>query len=551
MRSSSEDERVAFLDSHYASSRLSASSSSDYEGQPLIVVDSFDSHDGYHDKSQYLSALGFRQRARRLFWWIRWHRRPARQLASYFWKYTLALAAVLLVFTPLLAPSYQTPPAHYRELEARCYDRGWASRHPDALGCANPFNETVFISISLFDEGGRLATGNWGAALLDVIDLIGPDHVFLSIYENDSGEHGAAALKELKRQVPCRHEIIYEDHVPLNIMPNITLPDGTVRTKRLAYLSEIRNRALRPLDTFGGVDRTLFDKILFLNDVAFEPMDALHLLFSTNVGTSGRAEYLSVCSMDWKIPFIFYDIFAQRDAEGYSNGLPVFPIFSGAGKGQSRADMMAEKDAVRVKGCWGGMVAMQASYVQNTAATLPRPDFQDIAAHVIDPNHPTSIKAPVRFRYEPEIYADACECCLFLADVSQAARIAGAPEEATGVYVNPYVRVTYDWSTRGWARLIQRWERLFVVPQFFLTPLFSLPSNNPHRMVQEGESFVEEVWNSTSNSWGLVQRIGRSGMFCNVRETQVMRLNGRWRDRNWEHIKIPEGRTLDFTAVQF
>ncbi|EFX05365.1 hypothetical protein CMQ_3434 [Grosmannia clavigera kw1407] len=511
-----EDERAAFLHSNTSSSsaRLSSSFSSLFDFEDESLDDSHDPHDTLLHEKPDVSSL--RRKAQHILWWIRWHRRPVRQLAVFFLKYTLILIVALLVLTPIICPSYQHPPSHYHDLEEHCRDLGWQGHNPAASGCANAFNETVFIAVSL-------------------------------IYENDSGVEGAAALQELRKRVPCRSEIVYDEHVAMDTIPNITMPDGTVRTKRLAYLTEIRNRSLRPLDTLDGVGATRFDKIFFLNDVAFRPLDAAHLLFSTNVGSDGRTEYLSVCSVDWKIPWIFYDAFALRDAEGYADGMPLFPIFSGAGAGLSRSDMLHEKDAVRVTGCWGGMVAMQAAYVQNTDLALPRPDFQDIGSHVIDPDRPTAISSPVRFRYEPEIFVDACECCLFLADVSQAARVSGAPETSTGVFVNPYVRVTYDWGTLLMARAIQRWERLFIVPQFFLTPYHKMPANNPHRTVQEGDTFVEEVWDATTSAWKLVHRTGRSGMFCVVREMLLMR-DKRKGDRNWERAAVPGGRTLDFPA---
>lgn len=122
--------------------------------------------------------------------------------------------------------------------------------------------------------------------------------------------------------------------------------------------------------------------------------------------------YLSVCALDYRYPFLFYDLYAQRDAEGYSNGLPFFLIFSKAGQGFSRSDMLHQKDAVRVKACWRGMVAMRARDLQNHERKLPRPDFQQLGAHVINPSNPQKVAAPVRFRYEPEVFFDACECCL-------------------------------------------------------------------------------------------------------------------------------------------
>lgn len=56
--------------------------------------------------------------------------------------------------------------------------------------------------------------------------------------------------------------------------------------KPIAFLAEVRNRALRPLH----LDPSLrYDKLLYINDVIFNQIDAANLLFSTNVNSEGRA----------------------------------------------------------------------------------------------------------------------------------------------------------------------------------------------------------------------------------------------------------------------
>ncbi len=122
--------------------------------------------------------------------------------------------------------------------------------------------------------------------------------------------------------------------------------------KRIAFLAEVRNRALRPLE---ADPTTRYDKLLFINDVFFNPIDAVQLLFSTNVGSSGRAEYGAACAVDFINAFKFYDRFATRDFEGYTMGIPFFPWFTDAGEAVSRRDVLEGKDAVRVRACWGGM----------------------------------------------------------------------------------------------------------------------------------------------------------------------------------------------------
>ncbi|KAI1485220.1 cryptococcal mannosyltransferase 1-domain-containing protein [Biscogniauxia mediterranea] len=467
-------------------------------------------------------------------------RQPGRAIFTIV-KYLFLMVCLLLIWTPIISPSYTRLPKHYKDLEHRCHG---AFAVP---GCANLLKEQVFISVSLYDADGKLARGQWGKNLLELIHLIGHDNVFLSIYENDSGPEGASALESLKMRLRCRYAIVNDAHANITDFPTLTLPDGSARVKRLAYLSEMRNRALRPLDRFDpdtGV--TQYDRILFMNDVAFRPFEAAHLLFSTNAGPDGRAHYLSACALDYHTPFLFYDLYATRDAEGFSAGLPIFPIFSNEGQGASRAAMLSQSDAVPVSACWSGMVAMQARYVQNLDESLPNPHFQDIGSHVINPSAPREVTPPVRFRYEPEIFFDACECCLFLADVAQVAR--KAHDRELGVYVNPYVRVAYNDHVLAWLPWIKKWERLFIIPHAIGTRLASLPTHNPHRTVQEGDGFLEEVWvgRGRAGRWHLEPRVARNGLFCGVREFQTIQLSQRDGDINWENIKIPAGQVMHY-----
>ncbi|KAK0629020.1 cryptococcal mannosyltransferase 1-domain-containing protein [Bombardia bombarda] len=455
----------------------------------------------------------------------------------------VAVAAVLvLTLTPILTPSYTHLPTHYQELAQRC-----EGPNPP-LGCANPFHEKVFIATILYDKHGKLAGGKWGQRVIELINLLGPENVFLSIYENDSGAEGQDALYSLKRKVPCRHHIVSEEHVSLDQFHNITFPDGSRRTKRVAYLSELRNRALRPLDSFKQEDGiTVYDKVLFLNDVAFHPVDAAHLLFNTNQRPDGRADYVAACAVDWFRPFRIYDIYALRDAEGYANYQMTFPFFLNRGKGASRADVLAQTDAVRVKSCWGGMMAMQAKYIQNLNRYKPSHTFDAPNAHVIDPDNPRNITAPVRFRYEPGTYYDACECCLFSADLAEVARQDGV--DTGGIVMNPYIRVAYTDDLLRWLPVVRRWERL-LIPVFQLQSWLTPRAENPYRAVKEGEPFTEEIWDG--DQWRFVTRLGRSGLFCGVRDMQVLRQENKRSTGsagvNWVNTRMPPGQKQKFRS---
>lgn len=476
---------------------------------------------------------------RRPLSYLRWARRHPRAFALRLPVYLVALLLFVLVTTPLLFPSYSSPPKRYRELRSRC--RG---NHP---GCANPRGEKVFIAVTLYDPDGSVAGGRWGKAVESLVHILGPENVFLSIYENDSGEKGDRALDRLNAGVPSPKRIISDLKKPdYDAFPHATMPDGTRVLKRLSYLSTVRNRAFEPLDRFTE-ETMVYDKVLFLSDALFKPLDAAQLLFNTNADANGTTHYLSACALDYnQSPFLLYDLYAQRDSAGYSNGLPLFPYFSPAGDAVSRTAMLEERDAVPVRSCWGGMVAAQAAPFQNRGEALPHPDWREPGHHVVDPANPRKVSAPVRFRFEPEVFYDACECCLLQADLSAVA----SPGGQSGVYVNPYVRVAYSQRVLDLLPYARRLERLLPPIQRLIGRLASLPTKNPHRTVQQGEVFKEEVYGKSG--WEVVERKGRSGMFCGVREMQTIVGGGRKEGErgegpvNWVNWKIPQGQAFDF-----
>ena len=147
--------------------------------------------------------------------------------------------------------------------------------------------------------------------------------------------------------MPKAGRSIVSTSLPLSSIPRVKLPTGETYIKRITYLAEVRNRALLPFVGYipslsrwkqtgppaipkahkpvpGGGDSTeweeapkdinltqapalppnwvknpeKYDKVLFLNDVVFDPVQALHLMFSTNGGN-----YKAACGMDFINPF--------------------------------------------------------------------------------------------------------------------------------------------------------------------------------------------------------------------------------------------------------
>jgi hypothetical protein len=196
---------------------------------------------------------------------------------------------------------------------------------------------------------------------------------------------------------------LVHEHLPLTDIPRVTTPSGERRIKRIAFLSEVRNRALRPLEN----SPIQYDKLLFINDVMFDPLEAAQLLFSTNIDSHGRTQYGAACAVDFINAFKFYDYFATRDLEGYEMGMQFFPWFADAGEAASREDVMAQKDAVRVRSCWGGMTAFEASWFQKA------PPNKSSNGMISEDGVSTIPSSPLRFRFEHDPFWEGSEVCSF------------------------------------------------------------------------------------------------------------------------------------------
>lgn len=457
----------------------------------------------------------------------------------------LGALAFLLIFTALFNPSYTSPP-------------------PFDI----PENERVFIAANIVDD--ELIRGVWGQAINDLVELIGSEKVYVSVYGGST-----AALQDFEKELRCNSSIVSESLEPIdpNTIPHIRLPSGEDRIKRISYLAEVRNRALLPLESID----VQFDKILFLNDVVFDPREAARLLFATNTVSefedgSGKisTNYRAACAMDYISPFKYYDTFATRDLNGYGIGVPFFPYFANVENAESRKDVLAGKDAVRVKSCWGGMVAFDARFFQKE---LPKSD-EDAGAWrggkepVIKDKESKhmGISVPVRFRSEETVLWDASECCLIHADIQGYVNKSGTGTKSTadsGIFVNPYVRVSYDPSTFSYLPYVKRIERLFSPIHNIANWVGKMPHSSPRRSEISGETIHElkwvyddsvnwledkEVWSGNptempkrvKGALKTVDRTAGKGGFCGGRQLLVMREGvlavG---ERNWEKLPIP------------
>ncbi|KAL2852858.1 cryptococcal mannosyltransferase 1-domain-containing protein [Aspergillus pseudoustus] len=310
---------------------------------------------------------------------------------------------------------------------------------------------------------------------LVLINLLGEDNVFLSIYESDSGEAGRIALET---QVRCSSSVVYEDHLDLQRLPKITIPAGAERIK-----------LIQPLDK----PAAQYDKILFMNDVAFDPLD------ETTITSSLRRGLYQ--------PFQLYDTYATRNLEGYSMGLPFSPWFSGSGSRQSRKPVLAGKDAVPVRSCWGGMVAFDAQLFQ------PRDSSVEVAGPEL----------PARFRALQDVglFWDASECFVIHADI-QTPRHTASETTDTGVYMNPF--------------------KLYSMIHNAGNHLVGLPWFNPRRDEVPGQSVKDTVFLQNGNKVDSFQNVDRNTThdgFCGRKGLQIIVPRHEGGQKGWKSVPIP------------
>jgi hypothetical protein len=348
---------------------------------------------------------------------------------------------------------------------------------------------------------------------------------------------------------------IVSGHIDLDTFPSIQILPNERRVKRIAYLAEVRNKALEPLTTRSSGMQ--FDKLLFVNDVIFSPKDVADLLFATNIGPDGKTQYHAACAMDFINSFKFYDTFATRDSEGHGAGVPFFPWFTGADQGISRKDVLSGTDAVRVKSCWGGMVAFEAKWFDREAA-----------AEVADDGENSTGMESLSFRASDELFWDASECCLIHADLAAMASLHPESWEVrreldTGIYINPYIRVAYDTSSFAWLGFTRRFERLYTIPQSIVNWLAGRPPFQPRRTAIPGQEAEHREWiydGPQPGKRGLIQRdddlmtqirfsghwesnnrIAKPGGFCGNRQLLVLKKQWQPGERIWERIGPPPG----------
>ena len=136
---------------------------------------------------------------------------------------------------------------------------------------------SIYIA-SIFWNSAYILHTSWNSAILDLAKKLGPDNIYLSIYESGSWDESKQMLRQVQDVLitrGIRHRIVldetsHEDDIarPPAAEGWIKTPRGKTELRRIPYLSRLRNKTLEPLAELAA-NGTIFDKVLFLNDIAF------------------------------------------------------------------------------------------------------------------------------------------------------------------------------------------------------------------------------------------------------------------------------------------
>lgn len=354
----------------------------------------------------------------------------------------------------------------------------------------------VFIA-SLHWNNEAILRSDWNRGVVELVNALGPDNVFVSVYESGSWDDSKGALRELDQVLEdtgVAKKIVLDEttHEELIAGPPdehgwVEAPDYRMKLRRIPYLSRLRNLSLQPLLDLAE-NGTAFDYVVFLGDVVFNTSDVITLL-NTNYG-----HYAAACSLDFSKPPGFYDTFALRDDDGHEYASLTWPYFRSA----SSRNAMVNGIPVPVSSCWNGIVSMPTSAFTGTKGLKFRGIDDELA----------------------QSHLEGSECCLIHAD--------NPASRTRGVYMNPHVRVAYKRAAydrvhpRGssWLSLFQVWSGLW---RNRLARWLTTPRLKEYRIRRRLRLWEQE---------GAEQLEVREepGDFCLINEMQVVATNG------WAHL---------------
>ncbi|PVU89709.1 hypothetical protein BB561_005191 [Smittium simulii] len=187
------------------------------------------------------------------------------------------------------------------------------------------------------------------AELFRVFEYLGPDNIFISLYENGSKDATRNVIRMFKNSLQTwniEHLISTEKaHKP-------------EKWHRIEYLAKVRNKALKPL--YEQEKRGIkYDKILFINDAIFCRNDILELIYQSDLQQSDIT-----CPLDFdmmkgennKNIIGFRDTWVARDLGGDSFNKNLNAMFAH----KDTFELAKKKLPFQAQCCWNGAAVLNS-----------------------------------------------------------------------------------------------------------------------------------------------------------------------------------------------
>ncbi|CAK5268212.1 unnamed protein product [Mycena citricolor] len=296
--------------------------------------------------------------------------------------------------------------------------------------------EKIFLAAMFYNNAGVLPY--WITEVTKLINYLGPDNVFVSIVESNSGDETATLLEAFDgtlASMGVSRSVLTRD-------TSIPRPQSMeTKTPRIEFLAAVRNLVMKPLAT-----HTEYTRVVFSNDVFIEAESIVELI------QTKEGDYDMACGLDlayWGL----YDQWVIRDRLG---GLAstVWPYF------QERLGyeaVMADEPAP-VFSCWNGIVSFKSDpflppskrHGQLSTSPLSRPLLPTHPSAATTPANMTPAETPALiFRASTETECFSSESFLLPYDYR---RRFGLEK----IYANPRVINSYTWEFYVWFKYVCR-----------------------------------------------------------------------------------------------
>eukprot|EP00835_Amoeboradix_gromovi_P000970 NODE_37_length_31305_cov_0.348939.p6 type:complete len:436 gc:universal NODE_37_length_31305_cov_0.348939:5247-6554(+) len=226
-------------------------------------------------------------------------------------------------------------------------------------------NRTYYLAINLHNNEEVLA--HLLTSVNKFIEYVGPERVFLSIFESGSTDETKSLLSKFIFIFKCSFKV---ETSPIS--NNVENPTKLKKYKnhRIDFLVHVRNKAMNPFYSGVAVKKQFaqnyeanldYDSILFINDIYFCANDLLELEYQRVLNKGGMAS-----GMDYvrsiRNSIIFYDSWVALDRNGYSFRSSNFDNIY---RDTESAQRGKEQLPLQVTCAWNGMVSLSTIPFKN------------------------------------------------------------------------------------------------------------------------------------------------------------------------------------------